>query len=261
MASNAKDIDSLIEEAASLLRRSIHAIALTGAGVSTASGIPDFRGPNGLYSYVPEHVFEISFFKSNPAETWKWLKRISKHGARPNPAHYALATMEHEGLLQAVITQNIDGLHQAAGSLRVIELHGSGRSLVCIRCGHRVERSLADRLDWSRGYPACPRCNASMKPDVVFFGEPLPQEALRAAFELAERSDLILVAGSSLMVSPANMLPSIVKSNGGSILIVNGGETSFDPMADIVIRGRVEEVLPEICKRATGRSSCGEGSG
>ena len=256
MPSNNESMDALIDEAARLLRNSIHAIALTGAGVSTASGIPDFRGPGGLYTYVPEHVFDISFFNANPAESWKWLRKISRHGAKPNPAHYALAAMEKRGLIQAVITQNVDGLHQAAGSVRVIELHGSSRSLVCTRCGYRIGRSEAGRLDWSPGYPVCPSCGAAMKPDVVFFGEPLPHDALKSALELAEMSDLILVAGSSLTVSPANMLPSIVKSNGGRVIIVNGSETSFDPMADVVIRGRVEVVLPELCRRATGLEEC-----
>ncbi len=238
-----------VREAARILAGARHAVALTGAGVSTPSGIPDFRGPQGLWRRVDPEVFSIDYFLSDPAEPWKVFAQLydEMSGVKPNPAHYALAALEEAGVLKAVITQNIDGLHRAAGSRRVIEIHGSAVHAVCLDCGHRIP--LSDAVEEARKgrIPRCPRCGGLLKPDVTFFGEPLPEKALREALDLAWSSDVMLVAGSSLVVSPANQLPQITKMRGGRLIIVNMGETTLDHIADVKIDAPVEEALPELC--------------
>ncbi len=230
-----------------LLNRSNCAVALTGAGVSTASGIPDFRGPQGLWRKVDPSKFEITYFYENPDEVWSLFLStfLIQRDVEPNPAHRALAELESMGKLCAVITQNIDGLHQKAGSRRVIELHGSLRYAVCTKCGMKYPLAEVVR-EYRDKAPRCKICGGVLKPDVVFFGEPLPQEALNEAVMLAELSDLFMVVGSSLAVAPANRLPLIAKRRGAKLIIINGGPTELDDIADIVIEGRVEEVLPKI---------------
>ncbi len=232
---------------AELINKSNCVVALTGAGVSTASGIPDFRGPQGLWRRLDPSKFEISYFHRNPDEVWGIF--ISTFAIRddiaPNPAHKALAELEAMGKLCAVITQNIDGLHQKAGSRRVVEIHGSLRYAVCTKCG--MKYPLAEVLrEYKGAAPRCKVCGGVLKPDVVFFGEPLPQEALNEAVMLAELSDLFIVIGSSLAVAPANRLPFIAKRRGAKLVIVNGEPTELDEIADVVIRGRVEEILPKV---------------
>ena len=251
-----------------MLASSRRAVALTGAGVSTASGIPDFRGPRGLWRRVDPDIFTIDRFLEEPMESWRVFVEMyeSMRGVRPNPAHYALAVLEREGVLVAVITQNIDGLHQAAGSRRVVEIHGSARWAVCLNCGHRVP--LGEAVEEARRgrLPRCPRCGGLLKPDVTFFGEPLPEAALREALELAASSDAMLVAGSSLVVSPANQLPQIAKLRGARLVIANAGETMLDHLADVKVEGPVEVTLPLICRetlRLLGRdpAACPEPGG
>lgn len=242
--------EALVGEAARILAGARHAVALTGAGVSTASGIPDFRGPRGLWRRVDPEVFSIDYFLSSPMEAWRVFAGLYRKlgGVKPNPAHYALAALEAAGVLKAVITQNIDGLHQAAGSRRVVEIHGSAVHAVCLECGYRVPLSDAVREAEEGRVPRCPRCGGILKPDVTFFGEPLPEKALMEALSLAWRSDVMLVAGSSLAVSPANQLPQITKMRGGKLIIVNVGETMLDHLADVKIEAPVEEALPAICE-------------
>ncbi len=239
-----------VREAARILVEAEHAIALTGAGVSTPSGIPDFRGPEGLWKRIPPRLFEIGYFLSHPEESWRVFLQLydSMRGVKPNPAHYALAALEEAGVLKAVITQNIDGLHQAAGSRNVIELHGSLREAVCVQCGYRVGLEEAVEEARRKGVPRCPRCGGVLKPDVVFFGEPLPTSELLRAFQLARESDAVLVAGSSLYVTPANQVPVIAKEHGARVIVVNMGDIALPWVADVFIRGRVEEVLPMLCR-------------
>ncbi len=241
-----------VREAVRALLGASHAVALTGAGVSTPSGIPDFRGPRGLWRSVDPDLFTLDYFLEDPSGSWRVFAGLYRglRGVKPNPAHYALAAMEEEGVVRAVVTQNIDGLHQAAGSRMVVEIHGSARDAVCLECGYRAPLDWAVAEAEARGYPRCPRCGAPMKPSVTFFGEPLPEAALREALELAWRSDVMLVAGSSLAVSPANQLPLIVKERGGRLVIVNLGETMLDHLADVKVEAPVEEALPEICEEA-----------
>ncbi len=241
-----------VEEAARLLARARHAIAFTGAGVSTPSGIPDFRGPGGLWRRVPPRLFEIDYFLSHPDETWRVFLELyeSMAGVEPNPAHYAIAALEEAGVIKAVVTQNIDGLHQRAGSRRVIELHGSLEWARCVSCGRRVplEEAVREARE-RRGAPRCPSCGDVLKPDVVFFGEPLPLQALLEAYRLARESDVVLVAGTSLYVAPANQVPVVAREHGARVIVVNMGDLAIPWVADVLIEAPVEEALPAICER------------
>lgn len=238
----------LAEEArrlARLLAGSRYAVAFTGAGVSTESGIPDFRGPQGLWRRVDPEVFSIEYFMEDPLGVWRLFAELFAgfRGARPNPAHHALARMEELGVVKTVITQNIDGLHQAAGSRRVIELHGSLRWARCTRCGHRVPLEEALREVEEGRLPRCPRCGGVLKPDAVFFGEPLPDDALREAYREAGRADLVLVVGSSLTVYPAALIPEYAARRGARLAIINLEPTSLDSLAVFVSRRRAGEIL------------------
>ncbi|CCC81634.1 NAD-dependent protein deacetylase [Thermoproteus tenax] len=238
-----------LREVADLLNRSNCAVALTGAGVSTPSGIPDFRGPQGLWRRIDPRRFEIAYFYAHPGEVWRLFVDtfLAQAEAKPNPAHLALAELEAKGKICAVITQNVDGLHQRAGSKRVIELHGSLRYAVCTSCGARFPLSevLKGPIDDA---PRCRVCGGVLKPDVVFFGEPLPYEALQDAMMLAELSDVFMAIGTSLAVAPANRLPLIAKRKGAKLVIINQDPTELDEFADIIIRGKVEEILPRIAE-------------
>jgi len=245
--SGSEDVYGMV---ARMLVKARHVIAFTGAGISTPSGIPDFRGPQGLWRRINPEVFGITYFLTDPMPAWRAFLELYKTTVtvRPNPAHYALAVLEGLGVVRAVITQNVDGLHQKAGSKKVIELHGNPSSAVCVVCGRRYPLDYALRQVERGEVPRCPECGGLLKPDVVFFGEPLPERALAEAIELAYRSDLVLVAGSSLVVRPANEIPWIVKRRGGKLVIVNLGETLMDHLADVKIEEDVSTALPRICE-------------
>jgi len=245
-----------VEKAAEILASSRYAIAFTGAGVSTESGIPDFRGPDGLWRRMDPEKFHIEYFTYNPDEVWRLIVEhlIPVGEVKPNPAHYSIARLEEIGIIRAVITQNIDGLHQRAGSKRVIELHGNSRWSVCTLCGHRVPIEDALRMYGSTNRaPSCPRCGGILKPDVVFFGEPLPRRALSEAFDEARRADAVLVVGSSLVVTPAAYIPLAARESGARIVIVNLEPTTMDDMADVVIRSAAGRVLPRILEHVEAR--------
>jgi NAD-dependent deacetylase len=241
-----------VASAADLLRAASRAIALTGAGVSAESGIPTFRGEGGLWTkYDPVKVSSIDSFLADPSAYWQVSKdrgRIAL-AARPNPGHEALARLEASGRLAALITQNTDGLHQAAGSRRVIELHGSGRTVECLECGAREARAeVQARLDLEMP-PRCRSCGSIfLKPTVVLFGEPMPAPAINEALELARLSDVILVVGTSLVVYPAAEVPLVAVRSGARMIVVNAEPTPFDGLAEVVIHGRSGEVLPEIAR-------------
>ncbi len=208
------------------------AVVLTGAGVSTASGIPDFRGPGGIYSKVSPEVFDIDSFMSHPERYYRIEREILREAldVKPNVTHILIAKLEKMGLIEAVITQNIDGLHRKAGSSKVIELHGNISTGSCLRCGRRFRREEIDKMLRAVDVPRC-ECGGIIKPDVVFFGEMLPPQALNEGMRLAAESDLMVVMGSSLVVHPAATLPSITVRNGGKLIIVNRGETTLDHLA------------------------------
>jgi len=227
-----------------MLLTSVNAIAFTGAGISTASGIPDFRGPNGLWKKYSPELASIEYFKKDPKGFWEFysLRMRGLFTAKPNPAHYALAKLEKLGLIKAVITQNIDGLHQMAGSKNVIELHGTMRRCYCTNCfkGYKSEEIL-ERIDKGENPPKC-SCGGIIRPDVVLFGETVYR--IHEALEIARESDLVLVVGSSLSVYPANLIPLTVKEYGGRVIIINAEETEMDHIADLIIRDKAEVVLP-----------------
>jgi NAD-dependent deacetylase len=220
-------------------------VALTGAGISVPSGIPDFRTPGtGLWENVdPMEVAHIDAFREDPVRFWSFCgQRFATLGSkRPNDAHRALATLERAGMLDAVITQNIDMLHRAAGTRELIEVHGSIATGSCPECGERVElEDVRERLRLAAdGVPRCERCRAPLKPDVVLFGELLPPRALERAQELCEGADVLLCVGSSLEVHPVAALPGLTRASGGRIAILTQGPTPLDELADVRLGGDV----------------------
>jgi len=238
-----------LRKAARRLRSSKHGVAFTGAGISSPSGIPDFRGPiTGLWNFVdPLAVASVWSFEEDPEAFYRWIRPFAHKfwSARPNVAHRALAQLEEQGLLNTVITQNVDGLHQSAGSGRVLELHGDLRSLLCVecRCTLRSEaywhRFLADGL-----LPRCPSCQAVLKPGAVLFGEELEHAVLRAAQQEALSCDVMIVAGSSLEVMPAADLPRLAHRQGACLIIINDQPTPLDQVAEYTFRASVTQVLP-----------------
>ncbi len=243
--------ESKIRRAAEILSASSHAIALTGAGISTPSGIPDFRTPqSGLWEHQdPMQVASIQAFRRDPRVFYQWIRPLAETVARalPNPAHVALAELERLGLVKAVCTQNIDGLHQKAGSVHVLELHGSMRQAKCTRCGLCVSTAELWASAMERGeIPHCRQCQAVVKPDLVLYGEDLSQEVFWAAMAETKSCDVMLVVGSSLEVSPAADLPGMARRHGAQIVIVNREPTGMDSAAAIVIREDVAIALPKI---------------
>jgi len=242
-----------VSRAANLLREARYAVALTGAGISTPSGIPDFRSPgSGLWERVnPMIVASIHAFRIHPKAFYDWVRPLAEKvmAAKPNPAHVALAELEAGGRLRAVITQNVDGLHQQAGSREVLELHGHVREATCIRC-RRVAPAgnFLDDFLASREVPRCSACGGVMKPNVVLFGEQLPEEVFDAAMAHIHRADLLLVAGSHLDVMPASQLPLLVHEDGGRVVVVNLTPTYIDTVAEVVIHADVAEALPRIAR-------------
>ena len=241
-----------IRQAADLIKASKKAIAFTGAGISTHSGIADFRSPeSGLWNkYDPFEVASLTAFRNHPDKFFDWIRPLSEttQTAQPNPAHLSLAKLESAGVIQAVITQNIDGLHQKAGSQRVIELHGSAKSATCLACGMKyAEDWLPKDFNMSHELPRCKSCGSVLKPDVVLFEEMLPAEAWYEAQALCEETDLIIVIGSSLEVYPANTLPETAFRRGASIIINTITETHLDNYADVVIQADLVDTIPPIC--------------
>ena len=239
---------------AALLRDSQPCVVLTGAGVSTESGIPDFRSPTGIWAqFDPLEYASLDAFRRDPERVWRfYAPRFGMlTAAEPNPAHRALAELEELGLVQAVVTQNIDMLHRRAGSREVIEVHGSIATSTCPSCGATSE--LADVLpliEQGEGVARCPRCGAVLKPDVVFFGELLPSAAIDRAYELARGARLCLVVGSALEVYPVAELPLETLRAGGRLAIVNRGPTALDGRADVKVDGAAGEVLPAVVAAA-----------
>ena len=233
-----------VERLAELIRSNQPCVALTGAGASTESGIPDFRSAGGIWAeYDPMEVASISGFRRDPSRVWEFYARrlAALADARPSGVHRALARLEALGLLEAVVTQNVDGLHGQAGSEDVIEVHGSIRGAVCLDCGARVP---FERVNELLPLPRCD-CGAVLKPGVVMFGELLPVAAFERAAELSRRARLLLVVGSSLEVYPVAGLPQETLDAGGALAIVNRDPTPFDPWAALRLHGLAGHVLEE----------------
>lgn len=249
MAVGAQALQSQAARLAELVRGARSVVALTGAGISVPSGIPDFRSPrSGLWASVdPMEVAHIDAFRGDPVRFWRFYgeRFASLDSKLPNDAHHALVAMERDGMLDAVITQNIDMLHRKAGTRELIEVHGSIARCACPRCGSSV--ALADvRVRLARdpdGVPRCEECGGPLKPDVVLFGEMLPEQAIARARELCERADVLLCIGSSLEVHPVAALPRITRAAGGAVAILTQGATPLDGLADVRLRGDVVEDL------------------
>jgi NAD-dependent deacetylase len=237
----------LIQRAAKDILSSKKTIAFTGAGISVESGIPDFRGAQGLWQkYDPEEYADIHAFYSNPDKVWLMLKEMFSltMAAKPNPAHIGLAEMERMGLLSSVITQNVDGLHQAAGSRHVIEFHGSHRTLSCVKCSTTIDGTSLKMEDLP---PRCSRCSSLLKPDVVFFGEPIPWEAQVMSFKESKSCSAVLVIGTSAVVYPAASIPITAKESGAIVIEINMEPTPLtDQISDYLISGSAGEIIPAI---------------
>ena len=241
-----------IEKIADLLEQSDYVVALTGAGVSTESGIPDFRSPvDGLWTVVDPELFTIQGFKANPAAFYRagapFFRQIDRAG--PNPTHTGLAELEKRGQLKAVITQNVDGLHQKGGSSQVLEIHGTLSSASCTHCGRQVPAGeVLNDVEEGVLPPLCSECGEVMKPDVVLFGEQLASDYLLALDE-AHKADLIMIVGSSMEVSPANQIPSFCEN----LVIINRTHTFYDQKALVTVSENTSHVMKLLLEKLDGR--------
>jgi NAD-dependent deacetylase len=244
------EADPGVQRLAELIRLSRNTVALTGAGVSVPSGIPDFRSPGtGLWENVdPMEVAHIDVFERDPARFWSYYRpRFQTLGdKRPNRAHAALAELERRGLLAGVVTQNIDRLHRAAGSREVVEVHGTIETSSCRTCAASFELEQVEELFDGAGVAICSSCGGAVKPDVVLFGELLPESAMARAQAMAERAELMICVGSSLAVYPVAGLPQVTLERGGKLAIVTKGETPYDADAELKLEGEVDEELTEL---------------
>lgn len=242
-----------LKKAAEIIRQSRHTVAFCGAGISVESGIPPFRGEGGLWSRYDPEVLDLDLYLQHPEKTWKTIKEIFYDffgEAKPNPAHYALAELERLGFLKAVITQNIDNLHQAAGSKEVIEFHGNSHSFVCQRCGKSYSLS---ELVLSSEPPGCPDCSGLLKPDFIFFGEAIPQEAIERSFAHSELADALLIIGTTGEIMPASMIPRLFRQRGAKVVEINPGYSAYqNSITHIHIAEPAGEVMPRLVREIIG---------
>ena len=240
--------DQLLE----LIENSNYITALTGAGISTESGIPDYRTPGkGMWEKVDMNVVSMSGFLEDPSRYYNYSLDLYeiRSKAEPNPAHYMLAKLEEIGKLKGIVTQNVDSLHTKAGSVNVHELHGSLRQVVCLECSSLSDMDSAmSRVMGGENPPLCEQCGGVLKPNTVFFGEALPRIPWEESVDLIKKTDLLLTIGSSLQVSPANVLPDFAIKNGAQIVIMNQMPTPYDSDAKIVIRDKIGEFSEEFVK-------------
>jgi len=251
-----EDTDILAEKAADLILESRKLVVFTGAGISTESGIPDFRSPGGIWDRFDPDDFTIDKFLSNPEsrrKQWYILKEgMLTDKAMPNPAHHAIAELYRLDKLDCVITQNIDNLHQKAGvpGDRVFELHGNMQWVICLECGRRYPLDeIKTRLDRGEEIPDCEECGGMLKPDIVMFGEQLPVKVLEEASRRAMASDLCIVIGSTLVVYPAALMPVYAVESGAKLVIVNLSSTPMDHQAAVIIRAKAGEAMTIIAQR------------
>ncbi len=239
--------ENTILRASKLLKNAQYAIVFTGAGISVESGIPPFRGPTGLWSQYDPLILDINNFQRNSKESWITIKEIFYdfwETAKPNPAHNCLADLETKGIVKEIITQNIDNLHQKAGSTQVHEFHGTLKSLTCLTCfsTHKYHPSLIEQLPAS-----CPKCQGLLKPDFIFFGEAIPETAKNHAIQAITKADVVLVVGTTGEVMPACQLPYLAKQNGASIIEINVEKSNYtNRISDVFIQGKAGEILPKI---------------
>ncbi len=246
-----RGLNDEVQAFARLIEESDNTVVFTGAGISTASGIPDFRGKDGLWKKVnPMDVFSYSAFKRDPAKFYRFYRDrlIPLFGAKPNYAHIALAELENMGMLRGVITQNIDGLHSKAGTKNLLEIHGTVQHATCQRCGKRVDIDTLWKMLDEKEVPYCD-CGGVYKIDVVLFEEPLPQDVWSEAVAWARECKLLIVIGSSLQVVPAAEIPWIAYESGAKVVIVNLSPTYMDAHAELVIRGGAPDVMRRVLEQ------------
>ncbi|MCD4793302.1 MAG: NAD-dependent deacylase [Bacteroidales bacterium] len=236
-----------LDKAAEVIKNASHITAFTGAGISVESGIPSYRGKDGLWTKYDTKALEISFFYSNPVDAWEIIRKIFYEyfgKAKPNAAHSALAKMEKKGMLKAVITQNIDNLHYEAGNETVFEFHGNSKVMLCTKCKRRHK---ASSVNLDEIPPKCIACGGLLKPDFIFFGEGIPQEAYKNSFAEAEKADVFLLIGTTGLVQPAAYIPIKAKQNGATIIEVNPERTAFtEQITDIFLQGKAGEVMTKL---------------
>ncbi|MBE9468517.1 MAG: NAD-dependent deacylase [Bacteroidetes bacterium] len=240
-------MDNKIQLAAQLIKNSKHTTAFTGAGISVESGIPPFRGVNGLWSKYDPIVLDIDYFYSNPNEAWIKIKEIFYDffgKAKPNVAHISIANLEKKGLIKSVITQNIDNLHQEAGSEIIYEFHGNSQKLICTNCNKtfNVKNINLDNLP-----PKCDKCGNVLKPDFVFFGEQIPEYANTMSFNEANNADVFIIIGTTGEVMPASIVPHTAKKNGAKIIEINTQASSYtNSITDIFLQGKATDIMKKI---------------
>ncbi len=255
MSPPAAELNTQIASASQLIKEASCCIAISGAGISTPSGIPDFRSPgSGVWTkYSPMEVASLSAFRYHPERFYDWLRPFVRtvYQAQPNPAHLSLARLEEAGYLKAIITQNIDALHQKAGSQNVIEVHGTFNSMTCIGCYEQIPTSpeLIDDLLEKGLDPFCQECGRPLKPDLILYEEQLPADKWNAARQAILACDLVLVLGSSLTVTPVCDLPLAAISHGAKMVIINNSHTHLDHMAAEVLQGDLAKILPAITEK------------
>ena len=251
-----RELEILTDKVADLIINAGRIVVFTGAGISTESGIPDFRSPGGLWSRFDPEDFTYQKFVSSPEtrrKQWQMFRERFQAGeVKPNPAHYAIAELNRLGKLDCVITQNVDNLHQEAGvpDGKLFELHGSLQRVICLSCGRRYPfEQIKSRLDMGEEMPDCEACHGMLKPDVVLFGEALPEEVLKEATFHACDSNLFIVIGSTLIVYPAAYIPGYATSAGAKLAIINLSPTPMDHQASVLIRAKAGETMLAIIKR------------
>jgi len=244
-------MEELIGQAAEIIVNSKFTMALTGAGISVESGIPDFRSADGLWAkFDPAEYASIYSFRAKPEMVWEMLREMDKvvSQARPNKAHLGMGELEEMGYLHCIITQNIDNLHQMGGAKNVIEYHGNSSTLSCLWCGKRYKSE--EKRD---EYPPRCECQKILKPDVVFFGEAIPEYALNRSFQFASSAQALMVVGTSAVVSPANTIPTIAKQNGAKIIEINTERTHLtDSLTDIFLQGGAGKVISDLVAAVKG---------
>lgn len=242
-------METYIKKAAELLQNSKYTVAFTGAGISAESGIPTFRSKGGVWTKHDTSLLNIDQFYKNPKKTWEMINEIFYlfiNKAKPNNAHYALAELEKKGLLTAIITQNIDNLHQHAGNTNVYEYHGTSKILICKKCN--IKYNTKD-VNLSNLPPICDKCKSVLKPNFIFFGEGIPQEPHNFAMEASKKADVFLVIGTTGKVMPASLIPIRAQENGAKIIEVNIATSEYtNSISKIFLKGKASIILPKILK-------------
>jgi len=238
-----------IAKAASTINNSRYTVVFTGAGISVESGIPPFRGPGGLWSKYDPTLIEINYFYNNPRPSWEMIRKLFYtflEKAEPNAAHYAIADLEKKGYVQSIITQNIDNLHQAAGSKNVYEYHGTTKRLKCISC---LKQFPQEKISLKELPPKCPACGGLLKPEFVFFGEPIPDEVNQLSFNEAKKADVMLIVGTTGEIMPASLIPYAAKDSGCKIIEVNISRSAYTKkITDIFLSSKATEILAKLAK-------------